>query len=52
MIPGYKLYRKDRERKVGGGIASYIKDSTKSNRLENIWGTNFPTSVMDGKTGP
>ena len=45
-IPGFSLYRKDREGRKGGGVALYMKDSIKCNliqvsetNLESIWVT-------------
>nr|GFB50161.1 hypothetical protein [Tanacetum cinerariifolium] len=34
VIPGYKLYRRDREGRVGGGVAIYVKEGLESTRVE------------------
>uniref|UniRef100_A0A8C5MGG2 Reverse transcriptase domain-containing protein n=1 Tax=Leptobrachium leishanense TaxID=445787 RepID=A0A8C5MGG2_9ANUR len=45
-IPGYSLYRKDREGRKGGGVALYVKNNIKTNQIkvsevniESVWVT-------------
>ena len=33
-IPGYKLYRRDREGRIGGGVAIYVKEGIESSKIE------------------
>ena len=33
-IQGYKLYRRNREKRVGGGVAIYVKEGVESSRME------------------
>ena len=36
VIPGYKLYRKDREGRVGGGVALYVREGIHSSKIEKV----------------